>query len=349
MKYRNLDVLRALAVILVFLQHVWQMFGPSGPALDLARGLGRMGVILFFFHTSFVLMQSIESLGTQAPHWKLRFYVRRAFRIYPMVMVIVLLVVLLHIPHDPWSLETAGLNRTGIILNMLLLQNLGRVPFAIDPLWSLPIEIQMYVVLPFIFLTLRMRHWKWIMTGMWLAVIIALPVVHAALKGRLNLINFIPCFLCGPIGYKLSRDLRPSWRGSWWILVILAVSAIGALNAFTASVTWLLCLVLALAFPYIRDMQTGWLTSFCHLVAKYSYGIYLIHVIGLWISFQLIRSGNPVFSVLIAIAITSVASIVSFHVLEDPLIRIGKNLSDLLGKPRLNLDAQWAPTGEIRD
>jgi peptidoglycan/LPS O-acetylase OafA/YrhL len=97
-QYRNLDVLRAIAVSDVFVYHAMLMSHPAERSVRILDGLGRFGVILFFFQTSFVLMQSLESLNPDSSRWALRFYVRRVFRIYPLAIVVIVCALVLSTP-----------------------------------------------------------------------------------------------------------------------------------------------------------------------------------------------------------------------------------------------------------
>src|SRR5271157_2885872 len=96
----NLDVLRASAVLLVFVNHILCMTRTGSAVLN--DGIARFGVILFFVHTSCVLMGSMGSLVAAGKGWSLRFYVRRIFRLYPLSIVLVLLAVAVGSPMKPW-------------------------------------------------------------------------------------------------------------------------------------------------------------------------------------------------------------------------------------------------------
>ncbi len=98
------------------------------------------------------------------------FYIRRFFRIYPLSVAAVLAAVALHLHANgrgiafdprPSALELAA--------NLLLVQNLTYSDSIIGPLWSLPLEIQMYLVLPFLFLWRKRSLWTlvplWLLFG----------------------------------------------------------------------------------------------------------------------------------------------------------------------------------------
>lgn len=151
----NLDLLRAFAVLCVYAGHLVT-------ALGLARmgSLGRFGVVMFFIHTSLVLMQSLDRLEVVAQGKRQllgAFWVRRFFPIYPLSVLVVLGVALWHVPPDPGA-AYQWIGVRAFVANLLLMQNLTTAPDSLSPLWSLPLEVQMYLVLPFVHLLLRGRR-----------------------------------------------------------------------------------------------------------------------------------------------------------------------------------------------
>ena len=62
-------------------------------------------------------------------------------------------------------------------------------------------------------------------------------------------------------------------------------------------------------------------------VAKYSYGLYLLHVPSLWLVFKILGITDPVIGTATWLVVVSLASFVTFHVVEDPMIRFGKKLT----------------------
>src|SRR5918996_4625319 len=90
----NLDMLRSVAVLLVFGSHLLVAFGLPWQGTVIGD-LGHLGVMAFFVHTSLVLMMSLARLQEGPGSIVGRFYIRRAFRIYPLAIVTVLTVVTL--------------------------------------------------------------------------------------------------------------------------------------------------------------------------------------------------------------------------------------------------------------
>jgi peptidoglycan/LPS O-acetylase OafA/YrhL len=111
---------------------------------------------MFFVHTGLVFMWSLE----RKPHI-LDFYIRRIFRIYPLAVTAVLVTVLFHIPtlhrlNGDYYFERTGAKN--LVSNLLLLDNViwGRSgPWILGVKWTLPHEVDMYLLMPFLFFFTR--------------------------------------------------------------------------------------------------------------------------------------------------------------------------------------------------
>ena len=160
----NLDILRSAAVLAVFGTHTLQVFAGLAHGQHFAYGvetysLGQVGVLIFFVHTSLVLMQSLERTGTRLPGWPLvrYFYIRRASRIYPLSTFLILLSIIFSIPPNAVGAPYRWYGAGWAIENIFLVQNIAHIDRVnvSSPLWSLPYEVQMYLILPVVFLLLR--------------------------------------------------------------------------------------------------------------------------------------------------------------------------------------------------
>jgi peptidoglycan/LPS O-acetylase OafA/YrhL len=172
----NLDFLRSAAVLFVLGFHVLLLFeqrhSPYVKRLGIFHSLGHWGVLIFFVHTSLVLMFSLERQHLHFPGEPsyLPFLTRRVFRVFPLSVFIVLLVTVFRLPVGSLTkgiFEPAHLGWGGIVSNLLLLQNLSHTDSVIVPLWSLPHEMQMYLFLPFLFLLVWRtgRAWPILLCG----------------------------------------------------------------------------------------------------------------------------------------------------------------------------------------
>src|ERR1041384_8135671 len=156
----NLDILRSVAVLAVFVCHFLQVLAGAKYCDYYAFGvdtyaLGRIGVLIFFVHTSFVLMQSMERTPLSGFPLLRHFYIRRVFRIYPLSTCLILTAVVLCIPKNALGLAYEWQGFGWLWANLLLVQDIACVPDISDPLWSLQYELEMYLILPVLFLILK--------------------------------------------------------------------------------------------------------------------------------------------------------------------------------------------------
>src|SRR5690349_8509858 len=96
---KNLDILRSIAVLSVLFSHSvrWIVQGTVQSRAAMETNLGRFGVLIFFVHTALVLMMSMGRISSK-PRWVLQFYLLRIFRIYPLSILCVVLVLGFKIP-----------------------------------------------------------------------------------------------------------------------------------------------------------------------------------------------------------------------------------------------------------
>jgi peptidoglycan/LPS O-acetylase OafA/YrhL len=305
--HSNLDVLRAYAVLLVFAAHASASLGFQRIlGADIHR-LGRFGVLLFFVHTCLVLMMSLERHRETAS----RFYFRRAFRIFPLSIVFVVLTILLRVPTGPETSTFIAPSIREVVSNLLLVQNLTYDRSILGVLWSLPLELNMYLLLPAMFL-LTKRGSK-LIGALWiLSVCLALIQPFTLGMSRLEVLRFAPNFLPGVLAFTLKRN--PVLPARAWMPFLLALTAVFSIfgNDYAG---WILCLALGLAIPQFHAVtRLTWLPA---QIAKYSYGIYLSHVAVLWFCFHVLPFGWLLF-VPLAVAVP----IVSYRLIEHPMIRL---------------------------
>jgi peptidoglycan/LPS O-acetylase OafA/YrhL len=275
------------------------------------------------------------------PAFASRFYLRRAFRIYPLSILAVATTFVLKLPPIAWSnSHYSTISISQLLSNLFLVQNITRQPSVLGPLWSLPLEVQMYVVLPFLFLLVRSGNWR-------LRLLTCLGIAAASawivwtFTGRLNLFAFIPCFLAGVMAYKRAdrKRILPSWI--WVVLVFGSLLALVAmpfyqrhfLHPISICMEWAIVWMLGFMWPIFRDVTWKPLAYAASQIAKYSYGIYLAHTYALYICFVKFRSLTAI-NVLLAILITAALAVLAYHLVEHPFISIGKRLAARVGRRR---------------
>lgn len=334
---RNLDVLRAFAVLAVAGSHLDRYaVGPAHfPSFIDNFGVG--GVLFFFVHTMLVLLLSMQR--TRSRHLVSGFYIRRAFRIYPLCWACIILVLatgLTDVAHQ----KIVQMGVRGILVNLALLQNIIRYPNIEMPLWSLPWEVQMYLFLPaFYFLLKRYDRW-YVPFALWLgAVSLAITFTSIDVPRAFHGTIFPPMFIGGAIAYRLLGKLRPIFPAFLWPPVLLCLMlgrclllrGIAIDTARNAGVNATTCFLVGLAIPLFREVRSPLLGNGAHQIAKYSYGIYLLHIPCMALVFGYAPSLPLAVKVLTIVALTALSSVTMYHLLEDPLIRVGRSIAKALG------------------
>ena len=342
---KNLDMLRSVAVLTVMVDHLVPTLISHKIDVDLSISrftthIGQAGVLAFFVHTSLVLMYSLERLSAVYPDYPrlaVNFYVRRFFRIYPLAVFVIVLVLMCNIPAITWG-AVPEINTRVVVCNLLLVQNVCTGQSVLGPLWSLPYEVQMYLLLPALFLLARCR------SG--LSLLVALIILFCAIGfavnvlagGRMNFFAYFPCFISGVAAYAVGlrkKRLLPYW--AWPLLMLLLFSAYALSNASFEKpvywIGWMFCFVLGLSVNSFRDCEFQLLNSVSEWIAKYSYGMYLFHVPVLYFLYDVMKSDNATYSVPMYFVLTMIFSILAYKVIEKPFIDIGK---------RVDFDPVWS-------
>lgn len=336
----NLDLLRSIAVLLVVFGHFSFFSGllQIGP-LNLTL-MGFLGVQIFFVHTCLVLMFSLERLY-QREHgltFFVGFMIRRCFRIYPLSMLAVALVIIFHLPQatlDPGHFMGFIPDFGDMISSLFLVQSFTfRMPI-LGPIWSLSYELQMYLFLPLLFLVLRRGQPLLRVLGIF-ALVVSCNALFLGHMLRPNLATYVPCFLPGAIAYVLQRKSMPRLPALLWpatiLVLVLTYLTFGENSHMSARTHWLerwaYCLALGLAIPLFSQLSARWLIHPAHLIAKYSYGIYLSHFFSIWFSFEHLSSWPLLAKIAVFASLMLGLPLVFFHLVEDPMIRLGKRLAE---------------------
>jgi peptidoglycan/LPS O-acetylase OafA/YrhL len=178
-RFGYIDAQRGLAALLVIWLHATDAFMqlPTPPAggllykISQAVDTGRIGVILFFAISGFVIPSSLRAVGHQTTSDALRvFFIRRVFRLYPAYWVSVVAATLLGLfLMTPFSPQT-------VLLNLTMIQNVFGAPDVIGLYWTLRLELIFYLACAFLFALKVLQQPSWLVVGMFSG-----PMVFAVL------------------------------------------------------------------------------------------------------------------------------------------------------------------------
>jgi peptidoglycan/LPS O-acetylase OafA/YrhL len=286
-----------------------------------------MGVMLFFVHTSLVLMYSLDRTAARGTFLLRNFYLRRAFRIYPLSIAIVVVILAFRIPVASWPWRLSDMSTTTVAANLLLVQNLLYAPSVLGPLWSLPLEIQMYVLLPFLYWMVSRGQRLDLALGIWV-LLLGLTFVQPHVTERANVVQYGPCFMSGVLAFCLSKRRAPMLPFWMWMLVLGCVmfaflTLTARPDAHLMPYTWGLTIVVVSLIPFFGETSSRVIRHVGSTVAKYSYSIYRTHMIALWLAFVWLDLTSLTLRIVVGIGLTSVLSLLAYHLVEAPCMRLG--------------------------
>ncbi len=311
----NLDFVRSVAVITVVVEHTLIALGVQSIGPYPVPYLGVLGVLVFFVLTALVLMWSLE----RRPH-TLDFYIRRWFRIYPLALVMMLIALIFHSPTGPAHTYThPGVKELAIQATLLRMSPQELV----GVMWSLPYEVQMYLLLPVLFFFVRKNFSLWPLLLMWGLVLIS---TNGVPPSQHNFAVALGYFLPGVMAYVAFGRWKPRLPG-WLLPIFLAgMWAIFLYRCNFHKGRWF-CLIIGLALPLFGQMKSEWVLAPSRQIAKYSYGVYLTHPFAIVIGLYLLRGHSLAVRLLVEVVPLFVLPVVAYHLLEHPMIRLGSRLA----------------------
>ncbi len=142
----ELDVLRFLAFLLVFLHHVLNAKSPIGQAVQLASA---SGVCLFFLLSSYLITELLQREAASTGTINLRaFYVRRILRIWPLYFGFLLFGYAIDRFSHPHQLSVGSIFAFLFLAGNWYAAKYGFVVSVVSPLWSISVEEQFYLFWP---------------------------------------------------------------------------------------------------------------------------------------------------------------------------------------------------------
>jgi peptidoglycan/LPS O-acetylase OafA/YrhL len=339
-----IEALRGFAALVVVAAH-YARFLTSEPG---AWGFASTGVDLFFVLSGYVFAPYFFGKPLAVgPH-----LVRRFFRLYPLYLLALLAYAGLKVP-DPsaWSHFWAHVFMAHTLQSM-------EIAFFYNPaFWSLPPEVEFYLVLPLLAWALARRRFAWLFA---LALALHLALALAGVPGEgatpralatVHLPGLLIEFCLGAWAATLARE-RSSGRAALWrlagglawlALMCVAYAALIAGGRDQSAPPWItgnIGLGAAVGYALVvsalatrADALRDWRARLFLLAGQLSYGVYLFHNAAA----QLVErvwpqaSGWP--ALLASLALTLLVSFALHHAVEAPARNFGRELSRRMGRP----------------
>ena len=300
----DIEVLRAIAVIYVCIEHMHiNLFAwVGGKAHDILFGWTGMwsGVDLFFVISGFVIARDLvpRLSAADSTHERLvttlAFWIRRAWRLIPSAwlwLAVILVACVFFDRSGAWGSLRANLE--GALAAVFNVANLRAMlvygkfePGATFPYWSLSLEEQFYLVLPFL---------VWL-SGKRLPLVLAVVVVLQLVFPRTPLGTIMRCDALA-LGVLIAiwsrhdsyRLFEPRFMANRWARMALVAILAGGLALaggedlhvpIPISLVAFIGAILVFMASYDRDyiMAPGWIKKVLLWVGSRSYAIYLIHI-----------------------------------------------------------------------
>ncbi len=309
-----LDALRGLAIVLVVIGHYLPDRVVDGVVGEILRPWGLGGVTLFFLLSGFLIGRNL-SRGMSPIGYALR----RLFRILPAYWVAIVVLIVLY--RLILSEADFGAFRD-TLLNALLLQDIGKAPLLNAAFWTLLIEAKFYFLAPFLVLGGR----RLIRLAPYLAIL-ANGLILARRGEASNLLTYLTFCLVG-MNFELwcRKELSDSALAA---TVLCAAAFAGIYSPYYRIGLPIFGLVDALLLGFALHHPPRLRLPTLGFVGAISYSWYLYHggigyplMAGLEAKFLV----PPFVSTLIAAAVTFVAAWLSYRVVEQPGVRLGRTL-----------------------
>ena len=185
----------------------------------------------------------------------------------------------------------------------------------------------MYLLLPMLFLFARKERALWPFLLLWgYSCKIAL-----AMGGRplpiYSIVSNAPFFLPGVLAFLNYKRRKPQWP-AWLLSVLLLVLALYFDSAPSVERGWLSTMALGLLLPFFKEVSNRAVLFVSHQIAKYSYGIYLMHPIVLALVFGKLTLHHLWQGLALEILGVGTLAFLGYHLVEHPMIRIGSRVAN---------------------
>ena len=315
--YANIESARGIAAVMVFISHLeMKSLAPFERYFD----LGKIGVVLFFFISGFLVLPAFA----RRPCFR-EFIIKRCFRLYPVYWVSIAIALLL---------ADRAHTMSQVLANITMFQEFVGHKNLITVYWTLTIEMVFYlslIIAAFLRLDLLRRELPvcFLVTGL---VAVGVGIARHQMQAKLPLALFLALFIM-IFGAILRGHLeKPLGRGvlavyfSWFSFCTVLCCFLGYSFAtrfdenpvrycisYAAGTIFFCSVIFSSRFPVWPALL---------VLGRISYGFYLFHRPFLEWFHALIDSNGA--ACIFAFVATIVTSWIAYHAIELPAMRIGR-------------------------
>jgi peptidoglycan/LPS O-acetylase OafA/YrhL len=352
----ELDGLRGVAILMVLVWHYFVCLVRPDPGTFLAHLKRALhfcwsGVDLFFVLSGFLIMGILID-NRESPHYFKVFYIRRMCRIFPLYFAVVfsfVLVGMTSIGHSR-SFESLFSGPVPLWSYLTFTQNIvmgmkgGYGAEWLSVTWSLAIEEQFYLFLPFMVYSVTRKRLVIVL----LTVLLTAPLLRAASQGLYAFINlpwradslltgaFLALLVRSNEFMRLARDNRGAVRALFMVMLAGILVMMYRGPAFGVFNHLWLAGVYAVSILLVLLKEDQWLsrvarTRSLRRLGVISYGVYMLHVPVSGLLYGLVRQSVPALHgwtdgtvTLLAILVTLSLANLSYCFMEKPVLDFGR-------------------------
>ncbi|MFD0962612.1 acyltransferase family protein [Pseudofulvibacter geojedonensis] len=345
--FKGLNGIRAIASLLVVIWHTDRFVSLFGviPKGFYNTGMASRAVDIFFvlsgFLITYLLFAEKEKTGTI--NFK-KFYLRRVYRIWPIYYIITFLtLILMHfeiIPKVNYALEST-------VLYIFMLANVAyalKIAItSINPLWSIGVEEQFYLIWPHIIK--RASNYLKVFIWFYLAVLIVKIVCFKLFSVKMpSLVSFfyhwrLNIMALGAMGaylvFNKKKILSLVYRKeiqllAWGILLYSClVKPIHFYTIIDSEINSIFYLIIILNVATNSKTLISLENKVFNFIGQISYGIYIYHLTVIYVLVYLFKGvGINYFLVhILTLLITIVVAKLSYRYIEIPFLKIKKKFA----------------------
>ena len=331
--YDSLDGLRGLAFMIVLTSHLFEVHGFG------IIGIGHQGVWILFVLSAFLISEYFLQKPQRArslQEWG-NYALRRFLRIFPLFLIALL------------AYYFAG------IINLQELVGSLRFSYAYDQLWTIPVQLASYIVIPFLLLipifVLPKRTIPTILIIASMAIIVVILIPANTNSGTsINILYYLQVFFYGIIASLINNRLkRTKIEGRTpYLFEIIGICSL-FLGVVATPIVWshlfyyvpegyfakqsallgLLWAIFLVCLVNSHLLKRAFANTLLRKIGKISYSGYLFHVLIINTVITYVSSRDIIFIPLSIIFTIAVAS-VTYLLIEKPLSKI--KVKDILNR-----------------
>ena len=329
MKINNFDLIRLFAASQVLILHATSHLNIAKPFFGSLLG-AFPGVPIFFVISGFLISASYERSSSLK-----NYAINRLLRIYPGLWCCILVTIMvafyfgvdfLNYQSLPWVVSQF----IGVIYTPKFLNDFGFGSYN-GSLWTIPLELQFYIALPFFYWMFRKKTtiYFWIAWLIFISIAIILRIKFPSMGSleieskleKLIRYTFVPyfyLFLTGVLLQKMEayKSNLITNKGIYWLCGYIAFHYLAPPSVATYFISNIVLAIVTISMAY----SMTWISHSLLKGNDISYGVYIYHGLLINVFIEMGVNGKAEY-LLLLITLTYILAYMSWIIIEKPFMR----------------------------